>query len=191
MCRPYFADCIANERTPQLARSLVVHLSTAFAIIIIIAVFPDIFLFYSIAFIACDYDALNTFTELIVKALMCHNESHIKVSNKRIFFFRLKVCTCFFLNRNFVINAAAQRHAYTGGNSDFMHGSIKYEHFYLNISFIWFLLYISRIEMTTFYFQWKEKLSAPTFVGGFCQKKVTKLNGKSALQKAFYHRNRQ
>lgn len=56
---------------------------------IIIIIVSWHFSIYSIAFIACNYDPLNTFAKLIVKTLKCHFELHIKV-NQTHFLFRLK-----------------------------------------------------------------------------------------------------
>lgn len=56
---------------------------------IIIIIVSWHFSIYSIAFMACNYDPLNTFAKLIVKTLKCHFELHIKV-NQTHFLFRLK-----------------------------------------------------------------------------------------------------
>lgn len=57
--------CIAIEWTRHLVRQVCNALSTVYVISVL---FPATFSTYSIAFIACDYDPLNTFIELIVKA---------------------------------------------------------------------------------------------------------------------------
>lgn len=52
----------------------------------LLLLFPDSFYIYSIAFIARDYDPLNTFAELIVKTLKCHFKLHIKVKQNAFSF---------------------------------------------------------------------------------------------------------
>lgn len=66
----------------------------------LLLLFPDSFYIYSIAFIACDYDPLNTFAELIVKTLKCHFKLHIKVK-QNAFSFPIKIAVIFFLHRLF------------------------------------------------------------------------------------------
>lgn len=97
---------------------------------------------YSIAFIACNYDPLNTFAKLIVKTLKCHFELHIKVSLTH-FLFRLKVFKwflCISEMQAFELAKAASKSAlHRWKYRNLYSTSIKYEYFYLNFQSVLFL----------------------------------------------------